>query len=81
VPKNFELSDTHQILFISFTFHQETGFKALATATESEVVGRPISVESWRLSSNNAPCDAPISQPAIALARASGKPKLASVVA
>ena len=56
-------------------------FSASATETDIGVVGRPISFESARPSSNNAPSEAPTSQLAIARAIGSGRPKPVSALA
>lgn len=54
---------------------------ASATEVASGVVGRPISVESSRPSSNSAPLAASASQPAMAVARPSGRPNPAKAAA
>ena len=46
------------------------------TASASGVVGRPINSDNELPSSYKSPCDAPVSQLAIASANASGNPKV-----
>ncbi len=59
----------------------ENYWSATVTLCTSGVVGRPIRAESWRPSSNRAPCDAAMSQPAMACAIPSGRPAPTSALA